>query len=188
MSEHVTLERITLVLPGTQPELGVRIRAARQAKGVSLRALQAATGFPASSLSGLERGVSDHHMYHRTRKIADALGVDFGHLWAPNRPTAPASKEGCGAHHCEDGYTPAGTCDACLGLGADHPDAAQASVGARGDELRAWLEGLVGVVVGAEGALAALDATTARLGAAEAVCSALHDLASRVPSHLHSAP
>ena len=187
MSEHVTLERITLVLPGTQPELGVRIRAGRQAKGVSLRALQSATGIPASSLSGLERGMSDHHMYARTRKIADALGLDFGALWAPNR-RAPTNEDGCGAPHCEDGYTPAGTCDACLGLGVDHPDAAQASVGARVDELRAWLEGLVGVVVGAEGALAALDATTARLGAAEAVCSALHDLASRVPSHLHSTP
>lgn len=56
--------------------LGQGIRAAREAEGLSLRGLEAATGIPLSWLTYLEAGRSLEPLPDRVAKIAEVLRID----------------------------------------------------------------------------------------------------------------
>jgi transcriptional regulator with XRE-family HTH domain len=58
-------------------ELGHRLRAAREARGLSYRDVRESTGLALSHLQRLERGLVDEPSPSVLRKLAGALGVPY---------------------------------------------------------------------------------------------------------------
>jgi transcriptional regulator with XRE-family HTH domain len=65
--------------------LGARVRTLRRSRGLTLKALGSAAGLSHPFLSQLERGLARPSV-GSVERIADALGVPIGALWARSRP------------------------------------------------------------------------------------------------------
>jgi transcriptional regulator with XRE-family HTH domain len=81
---------------GDAAHVGARIRALRQQRGWTLKALGRRAALSHPFLSQLERGLARPSI-DSVERIADALGVSVGALWAPpraRRPTLVRSRAG----------------------------------------------------------------------------------------------
>lgn len=70
--------RVTQKLEVDIPDLPLKIRQARQAKGMSIIALHKASGVSRISLSKFENGQASAIAYSTVQKIEAALDCDFG--------------------------------------------------------------------------------------------------------------
>jgi transcriptional regulator with XRE-family HTH domain len=69
--------------------LGTRVRALRRERGMTLKTLGRLAGLSHPFLSQLERGLARPSVAS-VERIAEALGVTVGDLWAPDRPALAA--------------------------------------------------------------------------------------------------
>jgi transcriptional regulator with XRE-family HTH domain len=69
--------------------LGTRVRALRRERGMTLKGLGRRAGLSHPFLSQLERGLARPSV-GSVERIADALGISVGELWAPERPAVQA--------------------------------------------------------------------------------------------------
>jgi transcriptional regulator with XRE-family HTH domain len=69
--------------------LGTRVRELRRRRGMTLKDLGRMAGLSHPFLSQLERGLARPSV-GSVERIADALGVSVGDLWAPDRPSLDA--------------------------------------------------------------------------------------------------
>lgn len=77
-------------MAGTHPTIGGKIRALREAKELTTRALGELVGYSASQISKWERGGADPD-WEQTCRLAKALGVPPRLLWDPDPLTVDPS-------------------------------------------------------------------------------------------------